>query len=51
MGGFFALAMGSSVCRARMAVEQITKSGAIFARLGRFSDPGRSVHHFGWGSR
>src|ERR1700731_2692941 len=25
--------MGSSVCRARMAVEQITKSGAIFARL------------------
>src|SRR5690348_5645672 len=25
--------MGSSVCRARIAVEQITKSGAIFARL------------------
>ena len=34
MGGFFAaLIMGSSVCCARMAVEQITKSGAIFSRL------------------
>jgi len=34
LGGFFvALIMGSSVCCARTAVEQITKSGAIFARL------------------
>ena len=33
LGGFFALAMGPRVCCARMAVEQTTKSGAIFARL------------------
>ena len=33
LSGFITLAMGSSVCFARTAVEQITKSGVISDRL------------------